>query len=275
MLAFCHIPKAAGTSIKQVLRSWYGAGHYDIPPDKGRFNFIDADDIDWILKRWPQVKSVASHNLSPSNDLSNGKREVHWFTFLREPVKRYISHYQYYVNQWWGHEKIPFEEWMELDHHKNVQVKTIAGEDNLSKAIRILDEKVSVVGIQEEYRDSMKMLASFTGKFYKPGMIRKKKNVAPSRHVEEKIYRQFERHKERLNEVNNLDLALYQYVKEELFPAHREKFLSDYRPEKKDKADVRLKMKINWLVSFAVRNAIRKPLRKRFFRVIGFGNNNL
>lgn len=276
MLAFCHIPKAAGTAIKQVLRSWYGVRHYDIPSTRGRFKFMNADDIDWILKRWPWIESIASHNLCPAYDLSSENREVQWFTFFRKPIKRYISHYQFYVNRWWdGHEKIPFEEWLELEHHKNTQVKMIADEENLEKAIRILNEKISVVGLQEKYDDSMKMLASFTGNFYIPDIIRKKKNVAASRHIEEKIYNNFGRYEKRLYEVNNLDLEIYRYVKEELFPANRKELLSNYESGDRHNKSALLKLKANWLISFAVRNGIRKPLRKKFFRVIGFGNSEL
>jgi len=275
VLAFCHIPKAAGTSVRQVLRSWYGVGHYDIPQARGRFRFMEAGDIDWIVKRWPGIKSIASHNLSPSNELGSENREVHWFTFLREPVRRYISHYQFYVNRWWGHEKIPFEEWLNLEHHSNTQVKMIAGEANLNRAVALLNERVEVVGLQEEYNDSMLMLAAFTGNYYIPDLIRKRKNIAQSRHIEDKIYGNFDKYEDRILEANELDLELYSYVKDELFPAKKEHFLTGYEVKAEDMKNAAWKMKMNWLVSFLVRNAIRKPLRRKPFRLFGFGNREL
>ena len=271
MLAFCHIPKAAGTSVRQILRSWYGIRHYDISEGRGRYKFMEAEDIDWLQKRWPGLESIASHNLSPSRELSRGNRRVQWFTLLREPVRRYISHYQFYVNRWWGDEKIPFSEWLELDHHKNTQVTMIAGEQDLEKAKDILRNKVAVTGLQEEYHDSMMMLSSFTGKPYLPQFRKKKKNIAVSRHIQEKIYNDFSRFEQKITEANELDIKLYEFVEKELFPAQKETYLADYNPPGSNLFATELRMKTNWLISYFVRNCIRKPLRKDIFRVVGFG----
>lgn len=271
MLAFCHIPKAAGTSVRQILRSWYGVRHYDISEGRGRYNFMESEDIDWIQKKWPGIESIASHNLSPSRELSTEGRRVYWFTLLREPVRRYISHYQFYVNRWWGDEKIPFEKWLELDHHRNTQVTMIAGEQDLEKAKDILRDKVSVSGLQEKYRESMMMLSSFTGKPYLPELRSKKKNIAASRHIQEKIYNDFSRFEQKIMEANELDLQLYQFVEKELFPAQKEALLADYSPPERNLFALRFRMKSNWLISYFVRNCIRKPLRKSIFRLAGFG----
>jgi hypothetical protein len=275
VLAFCHIPKAAGTSVRQVLRSWYGPRHYDVPQARGRFNFVGSDDVDWILRRWPGVCSLASHNLSPCRELSTTGRTVHWFTFLRDPIKRYVSYYQFYVNRWWGHEKVPFDDWLERSHHHNNQVKMIAGEEDLDEAVRLLEERVAVVGLQEHYDESMQMLGCFTGNPYIPDVIRRGKNKASSRHIEDKIYSQLERYESRLIKANELDLELYRHVRESIYPSMRERFLTDRDAAPAGLARERVRMRLNYISSFVVRNGLQKPLRKKVFRLVGYGNREL
>ena len=219
------------------------------------------------------MESIASHNLSPSNDLSSVSRQVQWFTIMREPIKRYISHFQFYVNRW-GYNKTAFDDWLDLDYHKNNQVKMIAGKDDIDSAIELI-RGFSVVGLQENYTDSMNMLASFTGNLYVPDLIRKKKNTARNRHVEGWVKQHWSRFEQKLIEANDLDLELYRFVKKELFPAQMKDLLSRYDTRSWDSQNIRFRMNFNRLVNYIVRNGIRRPLRIKAFRFFGFGNPDL
>ena len=74
-----------------------------------------------------------------------------WFTFFRDPKKRYVSHYLHDF-KWTEHFSYPryknmkernIVEWEEVEGYGNYQTKFIAGEDNVDKAIEILETKIN------------------------------------------------------------------------------------------------------------------------------------
>jgi len=168
MLAFAHLMKTAGTTINSILRRSFGLGHCDVHPwDKGATVF-SADDFHYLKKIYSRIESLSGHELRPYSDISRVCPNLEWFTYLREPLTRTASHYQYSVQR---NRKYPgksnkkeilFEDWLCREAAHNYQTKRIAGTEDLDLAIKILKENFLFVGLFERFDESLVMLQKKT-----------------------------------------------------------------------------------------------------------------
>ena len=69
MLALCHIPKTAGTTIVGMLRRSYGMRHCDVEPIVGRSGVYGKPDHRFAQRLHPRLASVAGHQVTPASDL--------------------------------------------------------------------------------------------------------------------------------------------------------------------------------------------------------------
>ena len=102
MLIFYHMIKTGGTTLSYILRNNYGANHVEIFPVKivkksetSKLNFCTTDDIEWFLKINKNISSMSGHYLHPYLKLPKIFQSVKSFTFLRNPINRYISLYNH------------------------------------------------------------------------------------------------------------------------------------------------------------------------------------
>ncbi|MGH7989595.1 MAG: hypothetical protein ACREDS_05285, partial [Limisphaerales bacterium] len=140
-----------------------------------------------------------------------------YMTFLREPVARILSQYQERTlnNQRTGRPVQNFEEALRTDAElENLHVKLMAGEQNLDKAKRFL-EKCSFVGLTEKFNLSLHML----GRLY-PGRLNlnyQKRRVQTDNSIKKGIETD-SRLMEMARERNRLDIELYSFAVNEIFP---------------------------------------------------------
>ena len=119
LLVFLHLAKTGGRTLDTVFRGTYGAGYVQAeawrptrPMGWGDGDFIiptyDPDDLRRLLRLCPWARAIGGHPLT----LWSGAhlvRPVRYVAFLREPVSRGISHYQYHVNT--NPEPLDWEAW--------------------------------------------------------------------------------------------------------------------------------------------------------------------
>jgi hypothetical protein len=139
-------------------------------------------------------------------------------TFLREPVSRVISHYQAGVTR--GNNQKNFAESLrEKEYLNNWQVRLMAGEKNLDKAKRFL-EKCSFVGLTEKFDLSLRVLGRLApcqlNLHYKRLIVAKNNAVKTAVQNDAKML-------ELAREHNKLDLELYSFAVNEIFPRLCEK----------------------------------------------------
>jgi hypothetical protein len=163
MYAFVHIEKTAGTTLNAILRRSFGVRHCDIrlPLAKRRFDrgdrraFVDASDLRRVRRLYRSLRGIAGHNVKPYADLHRECPEIQFFTFLRDPVSRFRSHF---LNRAPGHTPEAFNEWIESEWVRNWQTKMIAGEPNAQKAIDLMSTRFGFVGCTERFDESLLLL---------------------------------------------------------------------------------------------------------------------
>ena len=226
ILVFSHMMKTAGTSLSKHLIEYYGKKVHIVP---GGLSLRSKDMynkhrlIEDYHKKKKELRVLIGHPVRPWIDLQTDDINLHWFTFVREPEKRYLSHFihDYYKTNHFTHKKYKnmisknILEWEKIDKNSNYQCKFLSNEPNAQKAIDILEEKFDWVGITEEYKNG---IISFKDKFKLNDLyveeIKSNKSLA-SNEMKNQIVRNY---KEFIYEKNVEDRKLYEYVKKNIWP---------------------------------------------------------
>ena len=107
LLTFLHLAKTGGRSVETMLRSTYGRGLLPRPGvaavaaagRDGRPFLVatyDHDDFRRLARLNPWMRAVGGHAITLWSNLHE-LRPVRYFAFLRDPLKRAASHYQFHV----------------------------------------------------------------------------------------------------------------------------------------------------------------------------------
>jgi hypothetical protein len=227
MIAFVHINKTAGTTLKHILRQSFGAGHCDVRvwPHQSKeereagHRVICARDVLRTTKVYSGLQSIAGHLVTSYSDLHTIPG-LKYYTFLREPLIRTASHYQFMKKNMKDIE--PVEEWIKKDLYRNVQVRKIAGEENANLAIQIIKEYYGFVGLQERFNESL-LLMSHWLKDERFDVRYKSRNVARSTKVSNELLEN-PTTRQLIEDANVEDLKLYRFVLNELYPAQQEAY---------------------------------------------------
>jgi hypothetical protein len=229
-LLFLHLPKAGGMSLNGILvRNYRGWKQYNV-------GIIDTNESMWReglqrIRDTPreEIEKVAvfkGHFIYGLHEVIPGS--VEYITFLRDPVKRLVSHYKMIrrmnglpaghvldpAKADWNLEMVP-DFLRTLD---NYQVRAISGLDyqlpygavgpeHLEIAKRNLDT-FKFVGLTEQFDLSLTLLRRVFGwkmRFFVPDNVAPDGGASPSPEAAAK-----------LRELNRYDLELYQYARQRL-----------------------------------------------------------
>jgi hypothetical protein len=145
-LVFLHVAKTGGRTVDTVLRGTYGAGYVLAEPLReprpvgtGGREFLlptyGPDDYRWLRRRIPWLRAIGGHTLT----LWSGLHEVEpvrYVAFLREPLARAASHYQFHVNT--TPAPLDWEAWCAWPEHHDHQVRGHPGPRRLRRPARAL-----------------------------------------------------------------------------------------------------------------------------------------
>ena len=217
MIGFVHIAKTAGTSVKFILRNSFGLGHCNLRTLRGDGTAVD-EDLDFAKKVYFNLRSVSGHTLvDPTVNLSE---PIRYFTFLRDPLKRTASHYQQYVRHGRRQGKdTDFETYIRAPRNQDRQVRKIAGTRDLEKAKQLIAERFFFVGLVERFEESVSVLARlcpYPLDVRYPRLKVTKVNTEKDQVLADPTTRAM------LEEANQLDLALYEHVRDVVYPAQLE-----------------------------------------------------
>lgn len=260
LYAFCHIQKTGGITWLTLLRRNFGLRHQDHIVRAGQV--LLPEQLTRDLRLNPFATSISSHGLWPCVEYPRQHDRLVWYTMLREPISRYISHYNHHAERWNAYST--FDEWLDIDMQKNWQTKMIGGGEDVQKAKEILRSKVEVVGLLERFNESCLLFRdrfkwrNFRVAYGQPQ--NRNRGGEPARRVRE----QFDRYKARIIENNQLDIELYDFAKRELWPAQvaaygEKRMLADLQTEFAVGA-VRLGDRIREFANNTVRRTVYRPL---------------
>lgn len=233
-IIFTHIPKTAGTTIRDILENQYGSRNVSLIYSQKNIE----QDLNTQLATGAKV--IMGHFRYP--DFINKTESIEFLTFLRNPVQRVISHYKYVASS-----KDPvhiqliqqaesIEQFALLESQSNLQTKYLSGytdEEFLKdsdSALVVAKENLKnyLIGITELFDESIvlfKEKLNWKKAYYVPINKSKddkliiskelEKSIANSNKLDIKLYEfALSRFKKAINDFEDFDTELSTYKKE-------------------------------------------------------------
>jgi hypothetical protein len=232
MLAFIHVAKTAGSTMDRILGNSYGgaychAEHWtDLLPSGDRNGSYtvpkyDAEQFRRLKRLCPWMRCVGGHAVTLWSGLEK-VQPTRFFAFLREPVARGASHYQYHLRH--DADPLDWDDWVEWEVHKNHQLKMFSRSVDVQEAIENIERSGAFVGLMEHFDESLLLLQRLAAPGLKLGYQRS--NTARDNEVADKLLGDPVT-RGQLEEMYAGDQLLYDHVKQRLFPGYREQYGPD------------------------------------------------
>lgn len=254
IIMFSHIPKTAGTSLKFLLRRYFGVRLMDAAFNKNQkdlsYQYNDLKSEKWLF---PKLELITGHSVKPYVDFKEFNKQLEWFTFLRKPSKRFVSHY---IHEQTGDNpkyKMNIIDWSKRFKRQNWMVRMLAGEENLDKAKDMLHEKFKFIGSTESFDKSVLLMKNAFQLHGFDTTLKSKKMVIRDSNLKSHIQNNYNIFEEVINENNNLDDELYKYFLNNIWDSQKEKFKSF------DEKEISVNHYKNIKFGFFHRNILYKP----------------
>jgi hypothetical protein len=219
MLCFVHIPKTAGTTVNVALRRSLGCRYLELEPWVDERRIISPADLR-LLKQWaPWVSHFGGHHIRAYSGLEQLYPALQPFTFVRDPVKRYLS--DYYHCRYKNGRVANFHEFLSNRAWMNKQTKYIAGTDDINRAKQLLRDVFQFVGVVEEMDASLVMLRQYFSQERLDIRYGQPRNLARRGVAQQEIEEHWSTFHPRILENNAVDLELYAFVCGELLPRQK------------------------------------------------------
>lgn len=223
VIVFSHLMKTGGTSLNQHLKGCYGSKMHIVTKPENLLvntNPYNLKEFKKDLGQFSKLSVLSGHQVRPFIDFGSFEENFKWFIILRHPYKRFVSHYIQITNREGTiHHGLKINEWVTRFDTSNYMVRCIAGKEDVNLAKKILIEKFQVVGLTEEFDSTIKMMRAVIGdkNFYAPNVSHK--NLSTDNKLRDEI---FEKEIDFIKKNNILDMELYNFVKEKIWPKQLE-----------------------------------------------------
>jgi hypothetical protein len=224
LFLFTHVQKAGGTTVEVIMRRNFGIRHMLVHPRRGWV--YERRDLVSDLRLNPLARSICSHWLRPFIDFGRYEGRLVWYTMLRRPLDRYLSHFQYHIERM--DVRRSFADWIKDPIQHNLQTRLLAGEQDVEAAKQILVARYRCVGLLERFNESLLLIRHRLGLNGLRVSYERPHNTAASPRTKVAVRAQFESMIDECTERNRLDVELYDFVVRELFPRQ----VADYGEER-------------------------------------------
>lgn len=208
-IAFVHLMKTGGQTMRAVLRKNFGLRHCDMLLMEN----ATQRDWRWVKTCYPFLRSVRGHCVLPNDEiLERYYPSARYYTFVRDPVKRAISHYRFREES--GDLLDPLHVW--LHEHGDYMCLRLAGERNAQAAIDVIEGGIGFVGITERFDESLLLWKHWTGLRHADLNYRtvNKRKVSDNQKQQDTSPERIEM----LREFHQEDQKLYDYICKTVFP---------------------------------------------------------
>jgi hypothetical protein len=216
VLAFVHIPKTGGSTVKFVLRNTFGIRHCDARAC-GRSQCLHPDDLALARRVHPGLRSIAGHSLiHPTGNLEG----VAFHTFLRDPVTRIASAYAHHLRgnrrRRRGEPALTLEQFLARDRPGGWQTYQVSGGSDPEKAKAILRDRFLCVGLMERFDESLAILAALCP--HPLDTRYERRNASPKDDPVKRSVLEDPANRALVEGVNRSDRILYDWVVATLYP---------------------------------------------------------
>lgn len=213
-LCFVHIEKAGGITLHALLHKLFWAY---VSPSPAFGEHFSAKDLKNLKRFFPALRGIGGHRLGVwQNYESVIGKPLFYFTFLRNPVQRYLSHLNWQLHVKKKIEKP--EDFISSSYFDDFQTYRIAGERSFFKARQLIQNRFSFVGLLEKYDRSLLLWRAALGQ---PDLDLRyqRENVKNYGSATIRFEDLPERLQRKVLKKNARDMDLYQWVCEVVYPA--------------------------------------------------------
>jgi hypothetical protein len=225
LLAFLHLAKTGGRTLDTVFRSTYGPGyvqaealrpHRPIGLDDGEFEapVYDPDDLKRVRRHCPWLRAIGGHTLTLWSDL-HAVEPVRYVAFLREPLARGASHYQFHAAT--TPDPLDWDRWCAWPEHHHHQVRYFDRQGDPDRAIAAIQRHGVFIGLLERFEESLLLMRHLLVPELRPAYRRR--NTARTNTLARGLLDDPAR-REQLRTMYARDVPLYQWAIDELWPRY-------------------------------------------------------
>jgi hypothetical protein len=148
------------------LRRSFGTRHCDIRLTPGERKLgdrdlrpcVEQDDLQRTQRLYRHLAFISGHCVKPCYGLGAQGSDVRYFTFLRDPAARYLSHC---LNRARVYDRDAFDKWVSSSWTQNWQTMKIAGVPDADRAIEIKQQRIGFVGLTARFDESLLLLGQW------------------------------------------------------------------------------------------------------------------
>jgi len=259
MLAHVHIMKTAGQTVRGILRQSFVGTHCDLLARRG----ATTRDLIWARRFYPELKSIAGHGVLPHANLHQAEPSLRYFTFLRDPVQRCVSHYQFSFPK--KRHFPPFEEW--IREHANFQTQILCGTEDACRAIEVLEKRIEFVGLVERFNESLILLQQWCGD-QTLDLHYQSINVATDNTIKKRLLSD-PKVMALIEEFHQQDCEVFRYARDVIYPRQTKQFgplLAQAVADLEAELPGPTILSFQQFVAAAKRNVLYKPMTKFLHR---------
>lgn len=225
LMVFLHLAKTGGRSVDTVLRNTYGQGYIQaqslaplrpVGLDDGEFvaPVYGEDEVRRVQRRIPWLRAIGGHSLTLWSGVHN-ICPVRYVAFMREPMARGASHYQFHVST--SDAPLGWDRWCAWPEHHQHQVRYFDRSGDAEAARAAIEEHGVFVGLLERFEESLLLMQKLVAP--ELNVAYQRANTARTNTLARDLLADPVR-REQIREMYDQEFPLYEWVKHELWPRY-------------------------------------------------------